>query len=103
MAPNSDGRKMSVRPMLLGATVVMGVLCPTLLCCYYGDALELMGWLTVARVTYIPLLQCMFVVVKDYNSLLRWQANLIVPLCYYIIASTKVCCDFGVLALSCCL
>jgi hypothetical protein len=40
---------------------------------------------------------------KDYSSLFRWQANLCVPLCNYGIASMNVCCDFGVLALFCCL
>jgi hypothetical protein len=40
---------------------------------------------------------------KDHSSLLRWQANLIVPLCNYGIASLKVHCDFGVLAFFSCL
>jgi hypothetical protein len=35
----------------------------------------------------------------DHSSLLRWQDNLIVPLCNYKIASMNVCYDFGVLAL----
>jgi hypothetical protein len=35
---------------------------------------------------------------KDYSSVFRWQANLCVPLCNNIFASTKVWCDFSVLA-----
>jgi hypothetical protein len=38
-----------------------------------------------------------------YSSLIRWQANLCVPLYNYGIASMKVCCDFGMSALFCCL
>jgi hypothetical protein len=35
---------------------------------------------------------------KDYSSVIRWQANLCVPLCNYRFAPTKVWCDFGVLS-----
>jgi hypothetical protein len=31
---------------------------------------------------------------KDYSSLLKWQANLFVPLCNYGFVSAKVCGDF---------
>jgi hypothetical protein len=40
---------------------------------------------------------------KDHSSLLRWKANLNVPLCNYGIASMKVYYDFGVLAFFSCL
>jgi hypothetical protein len=31
---------------------------------------------------------------KDYSSLLRWQANLFIPLCNYRFVLTELCGDF---------
>jgi hypothetical protein len=40
---------------------------------------------------------------KDYSSLLRWQTNIYVLLYIFRFVLAKVCSDFGVLALFCCL
>jgi hypothetical protein len=63
VAPSSDGRMTSACPSLLGATVVTGVFCPSLLCYHYSDVLVATVRLPMATMTYDLLLHYLFVVV----------------------------------------
>jgi hypothetical protein len=57
---SSSDRQMTLAcPSLLGATVAMVVLGPSLLSYHYTDDLVATGRLSVATVTYGPLLQCL--------------------------------------------